>query len=336
MLSHKSVSSSTVNGPISVVNRTYALTGYLIAGFTGTPPKQWKEVPFYKEDNIYQLEEGECAGPRNDSVSGPFVNDSSEQENPAPHITYKDDLPAHCHAGSQAGLYGPHDVWSYRTGGLGIPSFTLSAIAEDDTDEQDAYDPDHRLTADRYPVVGEPIVTRGSVLPSNAAANSDGCSVSELELYCDIMASEQYAFAIMPPAPLSTVFEEEAGDMEEVEERCAASGSCHSAEAGCGSGRTRLLTSDLIRGLSAPACPTSLEPPDGSGSSGCASATAACTAEPYSPSAPAQKTVTKLQMSPSGSTAGHANGCLRPPPVRGYDFRFRSVFCMPCGLRTAK
>ncbi|GLI68588.1 hypothetical protein VaNZ11_013058 [Volvox africanus] len=160
---------------------------------------------------------------------------------------------------------GSHGLLTYdsRTPMISVPSFTLCAIAEDEADE-DGDDGDDGASPSLYVSGGHLAVATAAANRGSASAaltaGPGGCNATIVGF--DQLCSEPCSFAIIPTAPLSTVFE------DANEEGGAASGSCHSADAGCGR-QGGLPTTTLVRGLSAPACASSSVPSGGS-SGGCA------------------------------------------------------------------
>ncbi|GIL61116.1 hypothetical protein Vafri_15508 [Volvox africanus] len=217
-----------------------------------------REVTSYKQGTC--SEAGACAKASDGFHLENLTADVKSQGLSAPR-TGCNGVYVHIHA--PAGGHGL-STFDPRTPTISIPSFTLCAIAEDEADE-DGDDGDDGVSPSPYVSGGHPAMataaaTRGSASAA-LAAGPGGCNATMVGF--DQLSLEPCAFAIIPTAPLSTVFEEDAN-----EEGVAASGSCHSADAGCGQ-HGGLPTATLVRGLSAPACASSSVPSGGS-SGGCA------------------------------------------------------------------
>ncbi|GIM14729.1 hypothetical protein Vretimale_17667 [Volvox reticuliferus] len=195
-------------------------------------------------------------------------------------------------------------MYDPRTAMISAPSFTLCAIAEDEVDE-DGYGGDGEISPSPYvsgchPAMATAAATRGSASAA-LAAGPGGCNVTKLGF--DHFSSEPCAFAIIPTAPLSTVFEE-----DNDEEVGAASGSCHSADAGCGR-HGGLPTTTLVRGLSAPACASSSIASGGSGGGGGGSGAVPAWDTAWLSPAPPMK---RPQAPSSRCTAGTGSDLMRP------------------------
>ncbi|GLC51596.1 hypothetical protein PLESTB_000519600 [Pleodorina starrii] len=270
--------------------------GYLRTCFLGQPTQSWDT-----NDLSQGATDGRISSGADDKEFAQSLNGARQESTTARTALH---TPRGCPAGTHAKLpagpgglgavYGTYDILEPRSARASTPSFTLSAIAEDEFYELGRGDHDHGSgSVAGGGQLGQLVhsgTTRGSAatarqqpsLRSPAAGGSIGAG--NLSFECEPLDSEPCAFAIILPTALSTVFEE-SDDDDDGECECECGGpqstACHSADAGCCSNCRLPHSSSLIRGLSAPSCAGSMgSGPDGAPAAACAAKPVPTAAQP--------------------------------------------------------